>query len=105
MPADVRALAYRDATIPLGRGRYANLPMATGRLLTEAYLTATDRVLLIGAIVVGEAHPWFSAEHSVVLWQVMDLLRGAVGGGELTGRAPAWLLRHAHVCVYAALVS
>ncbi|MEX6709938.1 protein-L-isoaspartate O-methyltransferase, partial [Pseudomonas aeruginosa] len=26
-----------------------NLPMATGRLLTEAYLTATDRVLLIGA--------------------------------------------------------
>ncbi|MDQ0836688.1 protein-L-isoaspartate(D-aspartate) O-methyltransferase [Sphingomonas faeni] len=49
MPADVRALAYRDATIPLGGGRYANLPMATGRLLTEAYLTATDRVLLIGA--------------------------------------------------------
>ena len=49
MPAEVRALAYRDATIPLGGGRYANLPMATGRLLTEAYLTATDRVLLIGA--------------------------------------------------------
>ncbi len=49
MPADVRAIAYRDAPIPLGGGRYANLPMATGRLLTEAYLTATDRVLLIGA--------------------------------------------------------
>jgi protein-L-isoaspartate(D-aspartate) O-methyltransferase len=49
LPANVRALAYRDATIPLGGGRYANLPMATGRLLTEAYLTATDRVLLIGA--------------------------------------------------------
>ncbi|WP_254784451.1 protein-L-isoaspartate O-methyltransferase [Sphingomonas sp. OK281] len=49
MPADVRSIAYRDTAIPLGGGRYANLPMATGRLLTEAYLTATDRVLLIGA--------------------------------------------------------
>lgn len=49
MPEGVRLIAYRDAAIPLGGGRYANLPMATGRLLTEAYLTATDRVLLIGA--------------------------------------------------------
>ena len=49
MPADVRSIAYRDTAIPLGGGRYANLPMPTGRLLTEAYLTATDRVLLIGA--------------------------------------------------------
>ena len=49
MPDGVRSIAYRDTAIPLGGGRYANLPMATGRLLTEAYLTATDRVLLIGA--------------------------------------------------------
>ena len=49
MPEGVRLIAYRDAAIPLGGGRYANLPMATGRLLTEAYLTPTDRVLLIGA--------------------------------------------------------
>ena len=49
LPAEVRSIAYRDTAIPLGGGRYANLPMATGRLLTEAYLTATDRVLLIGA--------------------------------------------------------
>jgi protein-L-isoaspartate(D-aspartate) O-methyltransferase len=49
LPANVRALAYRDAPIPLGGGRSVNLPIATGRLLTEAYLTATDRVLLIGA--------------------------------------------------------
>ncbi len=49
LPADVRSIAYRDSAIALGGGRYANLPMATGRLLTEAYLTATDRVLLIGA--------------------------------------------------------
>jgi protein-L-isoaspartate(D-aspartate) O-methyltransferase len=49
LPAHVRDLAYRDTAIPLGAGRSANLPLATGRLLTEAYLTATDRVLLIGA--------------------------------------------------------
>jgi protein-L-isoaspartate(D-aspartate) O-methyltransferase len=49
VPTEARALAYRDAAIPLGRARYANLPMATGRLLTEAYLLPTDRVLLIGA--------------------------------------------------------
>ena len=48
MPEGVRSIAYRDTAIPLGGGRYANLPMATGRLLTEAYLTANDRVLLIG---------------------------------------------------------
>ena len=49
LPAAVRDLAYRDATIPLGDARFANLPMATGRLLTEAQLDAGDRVLLIGA--------------------------------------------------------
>lgn len=49
LPASVRVLAYRDTSIPLGGGRYANLPMATGRLLTEANLLAGDRVLLIGA--------------------------------------------------------
>lgn len=49
LPVDAREMAYRDTAIPLGRGRFANLPMATGRLLTEAYLESTDRVLLIGA--------------------------------------------------------
>ena len=49
LPAEARAMAYRDAAIPLGAGRWANLPMATGRLLTEAYLLPGDRVLLIGA--------------------------------------------------------
>lgn len=49
LPADARLLAYRDAVIPLGNARWANLPMATGRLLTEAYLAPSDRVLLIGA--------------------------------------------------------
>ncbi len=49
LPGIDGALAYRDTAVPLGRGRYQNLPMATGRLLTEAYLEPSDRVLLIGA--------------------------------------------------------
>jgi len=49
LPADVRGIAYRDTAVPLGGGRFQNVPIATGRLLTEAYLLPTDRVLLIGA--------------------------------------------------------
>ncbi len=49
VPFASRDLAYRDTAIPLGRGRSLNLPMATGRLLNEAYLRPEDHVLLIGA--------------------------------------------------------
>jgi len=49
VPAESQAIAYRDTALPLGEGRWMNPPMATGRLLTEAYLEPTDRVLLIGA--------------------------------------------------------
>ena len=49
LPRDAADLAYRDTAIPLGGGRQANVPMATGRLLTEARLEPGDRVLLIGA--------------------------------------------------------
>lgn len=49
VPADARDFAYRDTAIPLGNARYLNVPMATGRLLTEAYLRPEDRVLLIGS--------------------------------------------------------
>jgi protein-L-isoaspartate(D-aspartate) O-methyltransferase len=49
LPEDVRAIAYRDTAVPLGRARFQNVPIATGRLLTEAYLLPADRVLLIGA--------------------------------------------------------
>ncbi|WP_298673534.1 rRNA adenine N-6-methyltransferase family protein [uncultured Sphingomonas sp.] len=49
VPAEAASLAYRDTAIPLGGGRAANLPIATGRLLTEAQLRPSDRVLLIGA--------------------------------------------------------
>jgi protein-L-isoaspartate(D-aspartate) O-methyltransferase len=49
VPAERVALAYAETPVPLGRGRGLNPPMATGRLLTEAYLRREDRVLLIGA--------------------------------------------------------
>lgn len=49
VPAAARPLAYRDTAIPLGRGRFLNTPMATGRLLTQAEIVPEDRVLLIGA--------------------------------------------------------
>jgi protein-L-isoaspartate(D-aspartate) O-methyltransferase len=49
LPEAARDMAYRDTALPLGRGRYQNLPIATGRMLTEAQLLATDHVLLVGA--------------------------------------------------------
>jgi len=49
LPEAARGLAYRDTAVPLAHGRSQNLPIATGRLLTEAYLQPADRVLLIGA--------------------------------------------------------
>lgn len=49
LPAGIAGLAYRDTALPIGNGRMANLPIATGRLLTEAAVRAEDRVLLIGA--------------------------------------------------------
>ncbi|MBX9860445.1 MAG: protein-L-isoaspartate O-methyltransferase, partial [Sphingomonas sp.] len=41
--------AYADVKLPLVGARTTNLPVATGRLLTQAVLKPSDRVLLIGA--------------------------------------------------------
>lgn len=49
-PAAVARLSYRDTAVPLGGGRAANMPIATGRLLNEANLRPEDRVLVIGAV-------------------------------------------------------
>jgi len=42
VPAESRQLAYRDTAVALANGRSLNLPLATGKLLTEAYLLPTD---------------------------------------------------------------
>ncbi len=49
VPADRCALAYADALVPIGEGRYLNTPMALGRMLTEARLRGTERALVVGA--------------------------------------------------------
>ena len=49
LPAELASVAYRDTAVPLGHGRAQNVPIATGRLLTQAALRSGDRVLLIGA--------------------------------------------------------
>ncbi len=49
VPADRAALAYVDTPVPLGNGRALNPPMVTGRLLSEAGVMSSDKVLLIGA--------------------------------------------------------
>jgi len=49
LPEAQRRLAYRDTAVPIAHGRAANVPIATGKLLTRAEVRPTDRVLLIGA--------------------------------------------------------
>ena len=49
VPENARAVCYRDTQLPLGNGRSQNPPLATGRLINEAWLKKTDKVLLIGA--------------------------------------------------------
>jgi protein-L-isoaspartate(D-aspartate) O-methyltransferase len=49
VPADRRDVAYTDVAIPLGNGRSLNSPMATARLINEAGITASDKVLIVGS--------------------------------------------------------
>jgi protein-L-isoaspartate(D-aspartate) O-methyltransferase len=49
VPEHLRAVAYVDEDLPLGRGRYLMEPMVAARLLQAAALERTDTVLIIGA--------------------------------------------------------
>lgn len=49
VPAASRAIAYYDREVVLGNGRAMNAPLASGRLVNEAGILPTDRVLLVGA--------------------------------------------------------
>jgi protein-L-isoaspartate(D-aspartate) O-methyltransferase len=49
VPATSRAIAYYDRDVALGNGRALNAPLASARLVNEAEILSTDRVLLIGA--------------------------------------------------------
>jgi protein-L-isoaspartate(D-aspartate) O-methyltransferase len=49
VPEDRRSTAYADRLIPMTGGRGINPPMVTGRLLSEARITAGEHVLIIGS--------------------------------------------------------
>jgi len=49
VPEHLRAVAYVDEDLPLGRGRYLMEPMVAARLLQAAMIERTDTVLIIGA--------------------------------------------------------
>ena len=102
LPRGAAELAYRDTSIPLGAGRFANVPMATGRLLTEARLEPGDRVLLIGAaggyaaavlatiateVVAVESDPALAALARTALAHAarVRLVEGPLAAGEPTG--------------------
>jgi protein-L-isoaspartate(D-aspartate) O-methyltransferase len=48
VPEHLRAVAYVDEDLPLGRGRYLMDPMVAARLLQAAAIEHTDTVLIIG---------------------------------------------------------
>lgn len=48
VPAGREMLAYADASVPLGNGRYLPEPLVTGLLLTHARIERHHRVLIIG---------------------------------------------------------
>lgn len=49
VPAAIADRAYIDRSLPLGKDRSLNPPLATGRLLVAADIKPGDKVLLIGA--------------------------------------------------------
>jgi len=49
LPEHLRAVAYVDEDLPLGKGRYLMEPMVAARLLQAAAIERTDAVLIIGA--------------------------------------------------------
>ncbi len=49
VPAGRESLAYADAAVPLGGGRYLTEPLVTGLLLTHSRIEPHHRVLVIGS--------------------------------------------------------
>jgi protein-L-isoaspartate(D-aspartate) O-methyltransferase len=108
LPEGQRALAYRDTAVPIAHGRAANLPIATGKLLTRADVRATDHVLLIGAaggyaaavlaglardVVAVESDPALAAiaRAALAAYANVELIEGDLAAG-VSARAPYDLL-------------
>jgi protein-L-isoaspartate(D-aspartate) O-methyltransferase len=78
VPEHLRAVAYVDEDLPLGRGRYLMEPMVAARLLQAAAIERTDTVLIIGAGTGCEAALAAALARSVVaLEEELELARCA----------------------------
>jgi len=49
VPADLKTAAYVDRALPLGEGHMLAAPLVYGRMLMEAALSPSDRVLVVSA--------------------------------------------------------
>jgi protein-L-isoaspartate(D-aspartate) O-methyltransferase len=78
VPEHLRAVAYVDEDLPLGKGRYLMEPMVAARLLQAAAIEPTDTVLIIGAGTGCEAALAAALARSVVaLEEELELARCA----------------------------
>lgn len=81
-PKAMRAVAYVDEALPVGRGRYLMEPMVLARLLQAAEIQPTDVALVIGA------GPGYSA---AVLARLVNTVVAVENDAELAGQAVAIL--------------
>ena len=78
VPEHLRAVAYVDEDLPLGKGRYLMEPMVAARLLQAAAIERTDTVLIIGAATGCEAALAAALARSVIaLEEELELARCA----------------------------
>lgn len=92
LPPEHRAIAYRDTLLPLAGGRRHNSPLATGRLLTEARVQPSDRVLLVGAAGGYAAAVLALLAQSIVAIEEEDALL-AIARGALAGESKVQLVQ------------
>jgi protein-L-isoaspartate(D-aspartate) O-methyltransferase len=93
VPADRRAIAYIDRAIPLSGTRAMNPPLVTARLVVEADIAPTDKVLVVGAalgyaaaVVAGLAGAVVALESDTVLaGQAKTQLKGLANVTVVTG--------------------
>jgi len=102
VPESLRRMAYRDTALPVAHGRAVNLPIAIGKMLTQARIGPLDRVLLIGAasgytaavvallanaVVAVESDPALLAiaRPALASYANVELIEGDLGAGHAAG--------------------
>jgi protein-L-isoaspartate(D-aspartate) O-methyltransferase len=85
VPEPLRAIAYADDNLPLGRGRYLMAPMVVARLLQAAEVRRGDNALVVGAGVGYEA---------ALLSQLCRAVLAIESDAELARQGRAGLVEH-----------